>query len=229
MDISVRLETIAGMVHKCNSVADIGTDHGYIPLFLIKKGVCDYAIASDINEGPIEKARLNISLEGLSSKIECRLGGGLSTIKPFEVQSAIIAGMGGHLIKDILQEDEEVFKSLEYAILQPVQNPEALREFIYAKGYKIIDEEICFDMGKYYEIIKIKYDDTPEAIDSIFYEVGLKLIDKKHPLAPSYINYKISKYKKILESLTEDTESSKSRKKELMTRISKLKDVLACI
>jgi len=229
MELSLRLRTIAAMVEKCDGVADIGTDHGYIPIFLVKNDVCKRAIASDINLGPIEKAKLNISLENLSAQIDCRLGGGLTTIKPNEVNCAIIAGMGGNLIRDIILEREEVFNSLDNAILQPVQNPEVLRRFIYEQGYSIVDEELCFDQNKFYEILKVRYDNKPQHKEDIFYEVGETLINKKHPLIKEYLQYKIEKNEKIYENIKDETESAEQRKSEIKLKISRLKELIECL
>ena len=229
MELSLRLKTIAAMVDKCEAVADIGTDHGYIPIFLIKNDICKRAIASDINLGPIEKAKFNISLENLSAQIACRLGGGLTTINPNEVNCSIIAGMGGNLIRDILLEREEVFKSLDNAILQPVQNPEVLRRFIYERGYSIVDEELCYDQNKFYEILKVSYDNKPQQKEEIFYEVGEALINKKHPLIKEYMQYKIERNEKIYENIKDDTEAAEQRKAEVKLKINKLKELIQCL
>jgi tRNA (adenine22-N1)-methyltransferase len=226
MELSIRLEKIASMVDECEVMADIGTDHAYIPIYLIKEGVCRRAIASDINRGPVEKALKNIRVETLQDRIECRLGGGFSTIKPGEIQTAVIAGMGGNLIRDIIEADLEVFKKLDSCILQPVQNPEVLREYIYNMGYNIIDEELCTEEKKFYEIIKIKYDSQVNPVDPIYYEISEKLIEKKHPLLPVYINKKLNKYYKIYDSLTENTENTRIRRSELESKINSLKGIL---
>ncbi len=229
MEISLRLKTIASMVDSCECVADIGTDHGYVPIYLVKNDICSKAIASDINKGPVEKVRLNVKLEGLENKIQCRLGGGLTTIKSGEVQGIVIAGMGGNLIRDIIEEGIDVFKKAKFAVLQPVQNPEVLREYVYRKGYKIIDEELCIEDNKLYEIIKIGYDEKTENIDSIYYEIGKTLIEKRHPLANRYIEMKIERYIKILENITEESESAKNRKLEVKSKIEMLEEMLKCL
>lgn len=226
MELSLRLKTIASMVEQCECIADIGTDHGYIPIYLIKNGVCRKAIASDINKGPVEKAMFNVRIEDLQDKVDCRLGGGLSTLKKGEAQGIVIAGMGGNLIRDIIEEKIDIFKEAEFAILQPVQNPEVLREYIYTKGYKIIDEELCIDENKFYQIIKIKYDNNPQAIDSIFYEVGEKLLSKNHILVKEFIEYKIERCIKILHNIKDNTDLAKKRKVELKENINKLEGLV---
>lgn len=229
MELSLRLKTIVSMVDKCNCVADIGTDHGYVPIELIKNNTCIKAIASDINKGPVKKASINIISEDLQEQIDCRLGSGLNTVKVGEAQGVIIAGMGGNLIRDIIEEGLEVFKKCEFAILQPVQNPEVLREYVYKKGYNIIDEELCIDENKFYEIIKIKYDNKVEKVDSIFYEVGKSLVDKKHPLVSEFIKFKISTYNKILGNIKDDTKLAMDRKVDIKAKIQKLEELLKCL
>lgn len=229
MELSIRLGKTASMVEPCGCVADIGTDHAYIPIYLVEKGVCSRAIASDINRGPIRKAERNISLHGLDGKIECRIGPGLSTLKKGEADAAIIAGMGGNLIRDILEERLDLFREFEYAILQPVQNPEVLREYIYKKGYDIIDEELCIDENKYYEIIKIRYNERICNADDIFYEISEKLYREKHPEIKNFIKHKHEKYSKILDKIQDDTALALGRKREIEKKLEKLEEMLECL
>lgn len=229
MNISTRLKAIASLVDKCCKIADIGTDHGYLPIYLIKNHVCERAIASDINKGPVERAKENIEKEGLEDNISCRLGPGMSTIKPHEVDCAVIAGMGGNLIKDIIEQDREIFKSLQYLILQPVQNPDVLRKYIYDSGYEILEEELCIDEDKFYEIIKVKYDEKPKKPDPIYYEISSKLVEEKHHLIKDYINFKINKYNNILSYISEDTALAEERKIQLKHKINKLEEKLKCL
>ena len=228
MELSIRLKTIASMIEECDSVVDVGTDHGYIPIYLVKNGVIKRAIASDINRGPVEKAKNNVSSNNVSAKINCRLGSGLSTVNKGEVQVAIIAGMGGNLIRDILEANLEVVRELKYMILQPVQNAEVLREYLYSTGYYILDEEICKDDGKFYEIIKVKYDTKPIELENIYYEISKILLDKKHLVMKEFIEYKLQKYSLIYNGLNEESVSAKTRKEELRYVISKLKEFLKC-
>lgn len=228
MELSIRLKAIASMIEKCDSAIDVGTDHGYIPIYLVQKGMIKSAIASDINRGPVEKAKKNIFLNNASAQISCRLGSGLSTVKRGEVQVAIIAGMGGNLIRDILEADLEVVKQFKYVILQPVQNAEVLRKYLYTSGYDILDEEICNDDGKFYEIIKAKYNTNSVTLESIYYEISKILLDKKNLVMQRFIEYKLQKYSKVYDTLNEDTISSKNRKQQLYHIISRLKEFLKC-
>lgn len=229
MELSIRLGKTASMVEPCRCVADIGTDHAYIPIYLVKKGICGRAIASDINRGPIKKAERNISLHGLEGKIECRIGPGLNTLKRGEADVAIIAGMGGNMIRDIIEERLDLFRELKYVILQPVQNPEVLREYIYKKGYEIINEELCIDENKYYEIIKIRYDEKIYHSDEIFFEISEKLYNEKHPVIKDFIKHKRDKYRKILGKIQDDTALALDRKRELEKKLNRLEEMLECL
>ena len=178
MELSKRMNAVVSMVKKCDTVADIGTDHGYVPIYIIKNGISKKAFACDVNKGPLEKAKTNISNYNCSDFIETRLGSGLSVIKPFEVDTAIIAGMGGMLVIDILKNSKDTVKSLKHLVLQPQLDIDKVRRYIHSIGFKIEDEEMLIDEGKYYTVINAvkgneKYD---RDIDYIF---GKCLIDKK--------------------------------------------------
>ena len=227
MELSKRLKRIAEHVDKCESVADIGTDHGYIPIYLVKEGICEKAIASDINKGP--KAKVNVAFEGVSNKIKCLLGPGLNPLKVGEVNGVILAGMGGNLTRDILLADMEKVKKYDFIILQPAQNPEVLREFLYKNDYEIIDEDLIKDEGRFYELFKVKYNENSEKLvfeDELEYEVSPLLREKNHPLFKEFIEEKINRCETILSFIKEDTEAAKKRKSDLEEKINKLKGML---
>ena len=119
MELSKRLYAVASLVTEGASVADIGTDHGYIPIYLMKEGIASKVIALDINKGPLERARLHIVGNGLKGQIETRLSDGLCKVMPGEVDTMIAAGMGGALVIKILTEGKKVVDSLTACILQP--------------------------------------------------------------------------------------------------------------
>ena len=120
MNIGARLEAIAALVPQNCVVADIGTDHAYLPVWLMQKGLIKAAIAADIAEGPCRAAQTNIGMYGLKDKIEVRRGSGLTVLKPGEADGAVIAGMGGSTIVQILEESPDVAKTLKFLIVQPM-------------------------------------------------------------------------------------------------------------
>lgn len=219
MELSKRLNWILEKVDKCETIIDVGTDHGYIPIKLIKDNIASRVIASDINKEPLEKARINASLDGVIEKVDLRLGGGLKTLKSKEVQGIIIAGMGGNLIRDILEADLDKVKDVDYLVLQPAQNPEVLREYLYTHEYEIIDEDICLDEGKYYELFKVKYKkNNITKLEDVFYEISPVMLKKRTETLKSYIEDKVEKNNKILNFINDDTEHAKERKKQLIRK-----------
>ena len=227
MELSKRLNWIIEKLNKVDIIMDVGTDHGYIPIYLIKNSIASKVIASDINKDPLKKAKINASLDGVLDKIDLRLGGGLSPLNNKEANAVIIAGMGGNLIRDILENDLDKVKNLDYLILQPAQNPEVLRKYLYNNNYEILEEDICLDENKYYEIFKIKYKKGDYiSLDDIFYEISPNMLSKKLPLLKSYIESKIQKNKKVMEFIVDDTEHAIERKNELKEKNQRLEKLL---
>lgn len=230
MDKSKRIEFIVSNLEKVTTLADIGTDHGYVPLLALRNDLCEKAIACDINKEPLGKAKLNAILEGIDDKIDFRLGNGFEPLEVNEVEEVVIAGMGGNLIRDILEKDLDKVKSCNYLILVPAQNPEVLREYLYKNDYEIIKEDLCFDEGIYYELFKVrKAEGHATELDSIYYEISPMLLRSKHPVMKEYIDFKIEDYNKILGFITDNSDSAIKRKEEVASKIeilSKMKNYL---
>ena len=226
MKMSNRLQAIANLIPKNSIVADIGTDHGYIPLFLIENAISKKVIASDISQGSLNKTISYIKELNLTNMIIPRLGDGLEIIKPYEVDTVIIAGMGGLLIKDILSKDMNLTNSITNFVLQPMVASKELREYLYNNNFRITDEDLVREDGKYYEIILAKRGmDLVE--QDIYYEIGKKLIEKKHPLLKEFMEFKIIKESNIMNNLRDiDTEKSRERFEEIKKTISDYKKVL---
>lgn len=227
MKISDRLQHIANMIPKCTCLADIGTDHGYIPIFCILNGVCKKAIASDINKGPVEAANKNIKRYEITGGIDTRVGPGLSTLAPGEADVIVIAGMGGNLIADIIEEDMLVAEKADVLILQPVQYPEVLRKYLHKKGFKIIDEDLVCDGEKYYQIIKASKGEDPGYKSEASYYIGKILIDKGGALLKEYLEHKITKLNIILKSLEESKDNSRYR--EVVNLKEEFEEVMKCL
>ncbi|EOR26167.1 hypothetical protein A500_08878 [Clostridium sartagoforme AAU1] len=220
MELSERLNFIIKNIENTSVLADIGTDHGYIPLHALKSGICSKAIAVDINKEPLDKARLNAILEGMGEELEFRLGDGLKVLEKDEVEVTVIAGMGGNLIRDILEEQIEKVNSMKYLILQPAQNPEVLREYLYTNNYEIINEDLCLDENIYYELFKVRRKEGEATnLDPIYYEVSPKLLMQKHPLMKEYLISKVENYEKINSFITESTINSNERRKSIQEKI----------
>ena len=163
MGISNRLKTIAELVTPGFRAADIGTDHGYVPIYLLRNGICPFVIAADLSPGSLEKARGNIERAGLlirdSSQmpgIECRLSDGLSAFVPGEVDSIIISGMGGILMDRILRGCPEVVKCAKELILSPHRDVQMLRDFAEEFGFTVSEDIVILDKKKSYSILKLQ-------------------------------------------------------------------------
>lgn len=227
MNLSERLTHIADMIPNCNCIADIGTDHGFIPIYSILNNRARSAIASDINIGPVKIAQANIDKYHLNDRIQTRIGTGLSTLKENEADVIVIAGMGGVLISEIIQSDINIARSSRWLILQPVQYPEVLRKYLLHSGFNIVDEDIVKDENKYYYIIKVENKKVDRYEKEVYYYTGKKLIEKGHPLIKEYILYKIGTLNNILHNLS-PTEQSK-RYNELISLKKEFEEVLKCL
>ena len=157
MKLTDRLLKIASLVSEGKRVADIGTDHGYIPVYLLNKGTVPFAILADVNKGPLENARKEVRHNKLSDKTDLRLGSGIEVLNKGEVDEVIIAGMGGILISELLEAKKEVSHSVDKLILQPMQAQEELRKYLLNNGYEILDEVLVQEDFRVYEIIVAKY------------------------------------------------------------------------
>lgn len=136
-------------------MCDIGCDHAFVSIYLVANGIADHVIASDVRKGPCAIARENIARWGMDDRIDLRLGDGLDTVKPGEIDSIIIAGMGGILITDILSAGKTVVDTAKQLVLQPQSELEHVRRYIHEQGWFITDEKMLVDAGKYYVVMSV--------------------------------------------------------------------------
>lgn len=155
--LDARLAAVADCVRDGAFLADIGTDHAYLPIYLMQKDKIRGAVASDIHEGPLVRAQANIREAGLSEKIETLLTNGLAGIERYPVTDIVIAGMGGQLIAEILDAAPFVRERRVRLILQPMQNVEQLREYL-SHGYAVEFEKQAVCADKLYQILCVRYD-----------------------------------------------------------------------
>lgn len=225
MKLSPRLKTIADLVNPDHRVADVGTDHAYIPVYLKEHGHQGSLIASDINEGPLANAKDTISENHMAETIETRLGGGLEPYVAGEIDTAIIAGMGGLLISQILEASEDVARSLKTLILQPMQAQDELRKWLVAHDYRIVNEKLAKEGRKYYEILVVEQGIT-EPKDEIYNEIGYLLPENGDPLFIEFLETKVRKYQTILKSVeNEKSESSRHKKAECLNKLKHLEAI----
>ncbi len=156
LKLNPRLAKIAQLLPLCESLADIGTDHAYIPIYALKNHKAKLAIASDINRGPVKRAEENARAFGLLDKLSLRLGPGLETVKPHEAETIVIAGMGGILIADILENALDTVKTAKTLILQPMTAQRELREYLCSREFTIENEVLVAEEEKIYNIFCVK-------------------------------------------------------------------------
>ena len=228
LKLTNRLLKIASLVSENKRLADIGTDHGYIPVYLLNEGKINFAILADINKGPLENARSEVKRNKLEDKVDLRLGSGIEVLKKGEVYEVIIAGMGGILIGELLEANKEVAYSVDKLILQPMQAQEELRQYLLNNGYEILDECLEKEDFRLYEIIVAKYTGKNTHLeDNIYYEVGKKLIENKDELLVEFVENKIKKYNNIISKLgNKDTEAVIAKRNLANERIEKLKELI---
>lgn len=225
--LSSRLNAVYKMIEKCNCLADIGTDHGYIPIEAVKNKLTDKAIASDIKIGPIEVAKRNIEKYGFLNKIDLRVGPGLSTLSNKEADVVVIAGMGGNLIADIIKNDIDIAQNCKYLILQPVQYPEVLRHELEKMNFYIFDENIVKEDDKFYHILKVRFGDINLYKSNAEYYIGKINIKNNSPILLEYINHKIEHFNKIINQLDSSLHTEKFN--ELKTLIYEFNEVKKCL
>lgn len=242
MKLSDRLNIIANEINSNETMADIGCDHGFLPLYLLENNICTKAILCDISKGSLEKAESNFRVYGHDLNCEFRLGNGLDVIDYGEVDNVVIAGMGGILMSEILDNNPEKSKTIKKYILQPRNKHGFLREYLVNNGYIIRDEKLVRE-GKFIcEIIIASPDDGiekglnifPENADSdlkdCYYEFPEYIIDTYSGLRVEYLN----RYKNTQLDIIDKTSSScdiASRKKaqKKLNRIQYLLDKIMVI
>ncbi len=236
MRLSLRMKEIIAFVSSGNRVCDVGTDHGFVPIALVSEGICPSAIAVDVNQGPLDIATTNVSEAGLPGKIELRLGDGLSVVSPNEVDTVIIAGMGGDLIAKILTNADEGFRGSKELILSPQSESEKVRHVLHEFGYMIDTEKIIIDQDKPYLIIRAnpgeeKYEYEYE------YKYGKYLLDKGDKMLYEYLKDQLIVYMSARNristkiSLTKNMDAEKMNKaresiKELQSHIDEIMELL---
>lgn len=184
--ISKRLNKISSHI-KGKRMADIGTDHGLVPIFLIENKIVDYAIAADISKPSLQKA-IDLAKEK-NIELDARLGNGLEVLNPEDgIETVVIAGMGGVLIGEILSASE-ISKNVRL-ILQPMQGARELRKYLFENGYEIIDEDVVFEDDRYFEIIVAEYDgNIREVQNEIELKIPIQALRKNQEEAFLFVEY----------------------------------------
>lgn len=223
------MKAVSSMVTPGNILADIGTDHGYVPIALVQGKKIPKAIAMDVNKGPLQRACEHIAECQLEDYIETRLSDGVKELKVGEVDTILIAGMGGELVIRILSEGKEVCRSAKELVLQPQSELEKVRTFLRDEKYKLVDEDMVIEDGKYYPMMKVVpveedtfWDVIPEEAIRACYMYGPMLLKNGNPSLRKFLVKQHKQLHKILKELDKQPESEAilNRRKEVADEIS---------
>lgn len=211
--LSKRLSRLADMAGY-PVLADVGTDHGYLPIFLLQAGKIEKAFAMDIKEGPLLAAKEHIDACGLGEYITVRLSDGVAALEPQEADSILIAGMGGDVMLRILKEGESVVRTAKELILQPQSKIKDVREYLYREGYVIDREDMVFEDGKYYPMMHARPDGRKKGPAAsagqewqVIFRYGEQLLNRRDETLHRYLLRMVRQYKGILEGLARQRES----------------------
>lgn len=235
MELSKRLQGIISLMPPAETVCDVGCDHGYVAISFIQKGIAKKVIAMDVNPGPLEQAKRNAALYGVTEQLDFRLADGLDKVSPGEAQAFVCAGMGGRLLVHIMSEGRQVMEQMHGAVVQPQSELRLVREYIYRSGWHISKEDMVFEAedadigeGKYYPMMYIEPGAVPMPEEAALI-YGPLLLEQRHPVLMQYLEFSL-KHKEALISKLEQAGLSKqaeSRLKELANEAAMVREILA--
>ena len=215
--MNLRLNTLAKMVDTNTRLADIGTDHAYLPIELVKEGKISFAIASDIAAGPLQNAKDDVQQAGLQEQIETRLGAGLETIKhEDQIDTVVIAGMGGKLMSQILEDAYQKGFQFKNLVLEPNIGESGVRKWLMDHNYQILAEDLIAEAGHTYELIKAKLVEEKVSLTEKEIFFGPFILKEKNPVFYQKWQGQLDYHKKLLANL------NKARQKDI-ERINQVK------
>ncbi len=186
-----RLSLCAGFVRRGSRLADIGTDHAYLPVWLASNGIIRSAVACDVRPKPLQSGSDNIEKYGCSDSVSTRLSDGLDEVSPDEADDIVLAGMGGELIVKLISRTPWLRDTSKRLIMQPMTKAFVLREYLCKNGFNIIEEKACAYAGKKYTVMLASYDGKFAEYPESFYYSGMLTADD--PFAKDYIKEIIKK------------------------------------
>lgn len=246
--LSGRLQAVAGMVTEGNIVCDVGCDHGFVSIYLIQQGISPKVIAMDVNKGPLQAAGEHVGEYGLAGYIETRLSNGVEALAAGEADALICAGMGGRLVRRILEEGKDKIRVMKECVLQPQSEIQMVREYLRKEGYRIADEDMVLEEGKYYPVIKAlppaagqeqrtdcrkekqewdrgnREESRRQRIEDRY---GPVLLEKKSSVLEAYLRREHNLYIQIMEKLCANGKEKEERQKEIADRIKDIETALS--
>lgn len=223
--LSARMQAVADMVTPGNRVADVGCDHGYVSIYLVQQGRSGHVIAMDVNKGPLERAKEHVEEAELLAYITLRLSDGLMELQAGEADTLICAGIGGRLMQRILLQEPDKTASFKELILQPQSELKEFRFFITDMGYSIVSEDMIWEEGKFYQVIKVVKGKEKEVLSQEEARFGPALLATRHPVLQEYLTVQWQKLRRLEEGLTSAGGGSRiaRRRIELQTELEHVK------
>ena len=224
--MSNRLDCIYNLIPKdSNGVADIGTDHGLIPIRLIQEGYCHTVVASDLREGPLSKAIHAAEELEISDRISFVLTNGLQGINKYDIDTIVIAGMGGETITTILDEDYWCCAPGYTLILQPMTQSQILRFWLINNEFKNSSEITKMDENKIYNVLLVEFGESPSYTDAELYTGKYEQI-KENDLFPEYLDQIIHKFEVRVhgQSLSSNDTGDKNLNRTILTQLYDMKE-----
>ena len=219
MELSKRLQAVADLVSEGLVVADVGTDHGYIPIYLIETEYSSKAFAMDVNKGPLLRAKEHIAEHGLEACIETRLSDGVRALQKGECECVVVAGMGGALTIKIMEEGKDIFRSLKEFVLQPQSELQKVRAYLYQNAYSVVEENMVLDDGKFYPMFRVINGQSQE-YDAIELCYGKLLLEQKNTVLKTFLEKEKAVKELILSNLEQSFgEHIETRKKEIQEEL----------
>lgn len=228
MQLSTRLSALVQYVPQGSRVIDVGTDHAYIPIYLIKNNRAVSCLATDINAGPLKKAAHNIKQYHIH-QIRLKQTNGLEGVCEEDGDVIMISGMGGYLIIDILERAKKLVSGIRKLILQPQQDIDEVRRYLHQIGFRIEDEDFVIDDDKYYTVI-VAVPGNEHYAHTYEYVYGKCLIEKGLPVFKEWLVKKEEKLEEISAALQDkESESVVKRRQELAKELAMHREVMACL
>jgi len=232
MHLTKRMQAVCNLIKDCKTVCDVGCDHGFVPIYLVKERAFTSAVAMDINEGPLAAAAINIEMNGVKDKIKTKLSNGLQMLLPNEAEAVVIAGMGGRLIVTILEDamlkiSDGAF-GIKELVLQPQSELAYFRKSVRDLGLICEAEDMVLEDGKFYPMGRYRYEGIPHVSDDDDMAVGLydkygqHLLEDKNEVLRMYLEKEKKSIAGIIESLNNANDSE-----ERVRRLAEVKETAA--
>lgn len=201
IELTPRLKLLADRVPQGARFADIGTDHGHLPLYLLREGKIDQAIASDIRSGPLEHARENAAFHGFTMQTKFVLAGGLEGIRAEDCDTIAIAGMGGETIAEILRDASWTKRGEHLLLLQPMTSVFELRQWLWGNGYHIEDEAVCTEGRRHYVILSVRGEPACEPVRKPLADCCFSKALLRAAGASAYLEYLLAREQRAYEGM----------------------------